>query len=117
MAVRKQNSVLAVTMLAALLSAVPARADAVDGDWCFSDGRRMSIDGPQIVTPARTRTEGDYDRHAFSYTVPKGDPGAGTVISMVQIDDDTLHVGKGARRSLQMSAPEEVWHRCGPPVS
>ena len=117
MGARNRNFVLALTMLAALLPTASARADAVDGDWCFSDGRRMSINGPEIVTPARTRAQGDYDRHAFSYIVPKNDPGAGTVVSMVVIDDDTLYVNQGAKQSLPAAKPQEVWHRCGQPIS
>ncbi len=117
MGARKRNSLLALTMLAALLPAGLARADAVDGDWCFSDGRRMSIDGPKIITPARTRTQGDYDRHAFSYIVPKGEAGAGSVVSMVQLDDDTLYLNRGAKQSFPADKPQEVWHRCGPAVS
>ena len=37
---------------AALIAlSVPAHADAIDGDWCRADGKRMSIHGPAIVTP------------------------------------------------------------------
>lgn len=117
MTARIPTLVLVLSTVAALLPAGPARADAVDGDWCFSDGRRMSINGPEIITPGRTRTEGDYDRHAFSYTVPKNEPGAGTVVSMVVIDDDTLFLNQGAKQSFPAAKPQEVWHRCGPPIS
>lgn len=117
MATRIPALVLALAAAAALSSAGPARADAVDGDWCFADGRRMSIDGPKIITPARTRAQGDYDRHAFSYVVPKNDPGAGTVVSMVVIDDDTLYLNQGKKESFPVEKPQEVWHRCGPPIS
>ncbi len=37
-----------------------AAADVIDGDWCFPDGRRFSIRGPEILTPAGTRTTGNY---------------------------------------------------------
>jgi phosphodiesterase/alkaline phosphatase D-like protein len=33
-----------------------------------------------LAATAGSKTTGDYTRHAFSYTVPAGDPGAGTVI-------------------------------------
>ena len=45
----------------------PVLADAIDGDWCHVDGRRLSIAGPDIVTPGGMRTKGDYDRHHFNY--------------------------------------------------
>ncbi len=28
---------------------------AVDGDWCYSDGRHLSIEGPTIITPPAGR--------------------------------------------------------------
>ena len=44
-----------------VLSAAPAFADAIDGDWCHqASGRHLSIRGPQIVTPGGKRMEGDY---------------------------------------------------------
>jgi hypothetical protein len=48
---------------AALLFAAPAQADAIDGDWCREDGKRMSIRGPDIVTPGGKAMRGDYSRH------------------------------------------------------
>jgi hypothetical protein len=60
----------------------PALADALDGDWCFTDGRNLNIQGPAIITPGGTSTTGDYARHTFRYTVPDGDPGAGGEIFM-----------------------------------
>jgi hypothetical protein len=48
------------------LAGSPAKADAIDGDWCFADGRHFSIRGPRITTPAGRETQGDYSRHAFS---------------------------------------------------
>mgnify|MGYP003348677701 CR=1 FL=1 len=50
----------------------PARADAIDGDWCSDDGKRLTINGPDIVTPAGQQLKGDYDRHHFSYVEPGG---------------------------------------------
>jgi len=43
--------VSALALAAGLLTAVPARADAIDGNWCAGDGRSMTISGPAIVTP------------------------------------------------------------------
>ena len=58
-----------------------ARADAIDGDWCRSDGKRMTIRGPAIVTPGGQKTNGNYSRHYFSYEIPAGEVGAGATVS------------------------------------
>ncbi len=102
---------LGLAMAAALLPAGRAWADAIDGQWCFSDGRLMSIDGPRIVTPGGIRTTGDYDRHGFAYTVPDGEAGAGSALSMILVSDDILHLTNPAK------ARTEVWHRCSRPSS
>jgi hypothetical protein len=102
-----------VAVLAAcLLATLPglARADAIDGAWCRADGRRMLISGPNITTPAGTATTGDYARHSFSYTVPPGDPGAGTQVQMLLRGEYHVQVQEG-------SAPPVVWDRCGPSIS
>jgi hypothetical protein len=81
-----------------------ARADKIDGNWCAGDGRVMSIEGPRIVTPGGTPATGDYSRHAFAYTVPAPDTGAGTPIRLVLLNEDTVRVVAGP--------PPEIWHRC-----
>jgi len=105
----RSGTVLALA-LGVLLSGSPAQADAIDGNWCYKDGRRMSIDGDDIITPGGTRLIGKYERHSFSYTVPPSEPGAGQEVSMNQEDEETIHVrvGKG---------PEKTWRRCGPVTS
>ena len=102
-----------IASLAALgsLAALPALADAIDGHWCFPDGRRMSIQGPAIVTPDGTRTQGDYARHYFTYVVPPSDRGAGQTVSMALVNEETVHLRIGN------ADPIEVWRRCGPPTS
>jgi hypothetical protein len=54
-----------------------AWADAIDGNWCFADGRRLSIQGADLVTPGGKYMTGDYDRHAFAYVAPDGENSAG----------------------------------------
>ena len=50
---------LTVAIAASLLCAVPrAWADKIDGDWCFEDGRHLSIAGPRIVTPLGSHIAG-----------------------------------------------------------
>ncbi len=95
--------------LAACL-ATPALADAIDGNWCHDQGKRLTIAGPTIVTPTGTRTQGDYGRHDFSYVVPAGDPGAGTKIDMRLMGEQHMQVKEGA-------AAPVVWNRCGPSIS
>jgi len=101
------TAALGLTLLAG-----PVFADAIDGNWCHSDGRRFSIRGPEIITPSGTRMEGNYSRHWFSYTAPAPEPGAGKTIFMTLADENTVHLRLGE----QTSAPE-TWVRCSPSIS
>jgi hypothetical protein len=93
------------------LTAGAAYADSIDGNWCNEKGaRRMSIAGPSIVTPSGAHTTGDYTRHAFSYVVPAGDPGAGTMIRMLLMGEEHVQVQEGG-------ATPVIWNRCGPSIS
>ena len=94
-----------------------AWADAIDGHWCFTDGKRISIQGPAIVTPAGSHIQGDYSRHFFSYQAPPVDPDAGQAVSMTLVNEDTVHLRIGATPTYSSDGPMEVWHRCGPPTS
>ena len=97
-----------------LLVSGPALADAIDGNWCHNDGRRLSIRGPEIVTPGGKKMEGNYSRHWFSYVAPAPEPGAGETIFMTLLNENTvqLRVGQAASGSL-----EQVWVRCAPSIS
>jgi len=99
-----------------LIAPGSARADAIDGSWCHAGGKRLSIEGPRIVTPGGTRMTGDYDRHGFAYVVPPGEPGNGKRMVLVLEDEDTMHMGEGIGDRI---APghAETWHRCGAPIS
>jgi len=107
----------ALKMLAAVacLAGPPtmASADAIDGNWCHIDGRRLSIRGQAIVTPGGTAMEGTYSRHWFSYVVPAPEPGAGETILMTLLNENTVQIRRGE------IAPDnaEVWQRCLPSVS
>jgi hypothetical protein len=105
------------TVLCAAALAAPARADAIDGDWCYSDGRHMSINGPTIITPAGRRTEGNYARHNFSYTVPPAEPGAGQFIAMVLLNEETVQLRAGTDPAAAAQATPQTWRRCQRPVS
>jgi hypothetical protein len=95
----------------------PVWADVIDGQWCFPDGKRFSIRGPVIVTPTGTRTEGNYSRHFFMYVVPASDPDAGQTVSMVLVNEETVHLRIGATTTNSFDGPMQVWHRCSPPTS
>jgi hypothetical protein len=93
------------------LSATAARADAIDGNWCRGDGKRMSIRGPEIVTPGGTQMRGNYDRHFFSYVIPAGEPGAGNTVSITLLGEYLAHAREGSDPAIQ------EWRRCAPDVS
>ena len=104
--------VVAAAVGAALLwQTAPATADAIDGDWCRADGKRMSIRGPAIVTPGGKQIQGDYDRHFFSYVVPAGEAGAGNKVSITLLGEYLAHAREGEAGAVQ------EWRRCQPGVS
>ena len=84
-----------------------ARADAIDGQWCLGSSH-FAIEGPSILTPGGNRIQGNYSRHGFVYVVPANEPGAGSQIDMVLLNEETVQLTrKGA------SSPE-IWRRCKP---
>ncbi len=107
----RQARAAALSGMAYLGLASGALADAIDGDWCFADGRHFSIRGQRITTPAGTTTEGDYSRHAFRYVIPDADPGAGTTVTMQLLDELTV------RLQPRADAAPELWQRCELEVS
>ena len=88
----------------------PARADAIDGNWCSDDGRHLSIAGPSLITPAGTKMAGTYSRHAFHYTVPAGETDSGQEVVMRLLNETTVRIQFG-------SAAAQIWHRCAPQTS
>ena len=96
----------------ALALPTTARADAIDGDWCRNDGKHMSINGPDIVTPGGHQIKGDYSRHAFNYVVPSGEPGTGETVAIVLLSEYLAQSRQGGE-----SAPVQEWRRCQPGVS
>jgi hypothetical protein len=89
----------------------PALADAIDGDWCRTDNKRMTIRGPAIVTPGGQHTKGDYNRHSFAYIIPTGEAGAGATVSIQLLSEYLAHARQGA------DGPVQEWRRCQPGVS
>ena len=108
----KQRTVRLGAIGAALLSHIlPAAADAIDGDWCREDGKRMSIQGPAIVTPGGGKTQGDYSRHAFAYVIPPGEAGAGNNVAITLRGEHLAEAREGDAGALQ------EWRRCQPGIS
>ena len=106
---------LSLMALAIMAPAENAWADAIDGNWCFADGRRLIIEGSDLTTPGGKRMTGDYDRHAFAYVAPAGEKSAGSKVFMVLIDDDIMMLRIGTK---PMSTGEgETWRRCSAQVS
>jgi hypothetical protein len=108
------SSRLLILLVAAgmLLQTGVGRADAIDGDWCSTDGMRMSIRGEKITTPGGKQIEGNYSRHAFDYVVPAGENGSGDVVSIIL---------RGEYLALSRQGPAEAplreWHRCKESIS
>jgi hypothetical protein len=94
-----------------LVSVQMSVADAIDGDWCRADGKRMRIRGPEIVTPGGNQTRGDYTRHSFAYIVPPGETGAGENVSILLLSETLAHARQGSD-----TAPVQVWNRCPPGI-
>jgi hypothetical protein len=104
------------TLIGVAWPVVRASADVIDGDWCFPDGKRFSIRGPQIVTPAGTETTGNYSRHHFTYVVPSADPDPGKIVDMRLMNENTVFLWVGGE-AAEAQVPPQVWHRCLPSVS
>ncbi len=96
--------------IVALAAATPARADAIDGHWCF-EVKRLHINGESIVTPGGRAMKGEYDRHSFAYVSPAGEDFAGQKIALDLVDDDHMSF------SFSNTAQPQTWRRCGPPTS
>ena len=95
-----------------LLQTGTGHADAIDGDWCSTDGLRMSIQAEKITTPGGSRIEGNYSRHAFDYVVPSGENGSGEVVSIILRGEYLALSRQGAA-----GGPMREWHRCKETIS
>src|SRR5438034_6330751 len=98
--------------LAMLLQTGISRGDAIDGDWCSTDGMRMSIRGEKTTIPSGKQIEGNYSRHAFDYVVPAGENGSGDVVSII-LRSEYLALS----RQGPLEAPLREWHRCKETIS
>ena len=95
-----------------LLQTGVGRADAIDGDWCSTDGMRMSIHAEKVTTPGGRQIDGNYSRHAFDYVVPAGESGSGEVVNII-LRSEYLAVS----RQGSAEAPLREWRRCKETIS
>jgi len=100
------NKIILAAATVLLLSSGLAWADSTDGNWCYKDGRHLSIDRPTIKTPGGAKMTGEYDRHAFRYIAPAGERHAGVAIFMVVLSDEIMNLQVGDDAMVQ------VWTRC-----
>ena len=103
---------IALVVAGILLQTGVSRADAIDGDWCSTDGMRMSISGPQITIPSGKQLVGNYSRHAFDYVIPAGESGTGDAVNIV-LRGEYLALS----RQGPADAPVREWHRCKAGIS
>ncbi len=101
---------MALSLLAFGLCSTEARADAIDGDWCFG-AQTLTIRGSQIRTPGGNALSGRYGRHDFDYLVPANEEGAGSEATMRLQGDELMTL---VRRSGTHVSPPESWRRCKP---
>jgi hypothetical protein len=106
------RSLISLVAIGMLLQTGISHADAIDGDWCGTDGMRMSIRGEKITTPGGKQIEGNYSRHAFDYVIPAGENGSGDVVNIV-LRGEYLALS----RQGPVDAPLREWHRCKEGIS
>ena len=108
------TSRLLIVLVAAgmLLQIGVAHADAIDGDWCSANGKRMSILGEKITTPGGNRILGNYSRHAFDYVVPQGEDGSGEIVNII-LRGEYL----ATSRQGPADGPATEWRRCKETIS
>lgn len=100
---------VATTVAAVLSMTCVALADRIDGNWCSATGKHLRIEGARITIPSGAEITGQYDRHAFRYNGPEGDPEAGQTIEMRQLSEEEMLLQRTVGGQTQ---PIENWRRC-----
>ena len=106
----QSSCAIAFALLAIVLCPIEARADAIDGDWCFG-AQTLTIRGSQIRTPGGNTSTGRYGRHDFDYLVPANETGAGSEVTMRLQGDELMTL---VRKSGTIVSAPESWRRCKP---
>ena len=88
-----------------------AHADGLDGIWCSPDGRRITVDGLDVITPGGQRTTGVYRNDDFAFSVPKTARNAGAVIWMELVSENTARVSIVSKEQRE-PPPHGLWQRC-----
>jgi hypothetical protein len=102
---------VAVLMLGASLAVTTtARADAIDGDWCFGVSN-LFVKGPDVRTPGGNQIQANYDRHGIRYVVPANEAGAGGEVVMRLLNEENATL---VRKSGATESAPETWKRCKP---
>ena len=94
-----------------IAAAAAAAAGGLDGIWCSPDGRRITVDGLDVITPGGQRTTGVYRQYVFSYAVPENERDAGAVIWMALVDENTARVSTVSKEQRE-PPPHGLWQRC-----
>ena len=95
------------------VSTQAALADRIDGTWCSTDGKSVSVDGPRVVTSRGNAVNANYDRHHIDYVIPAGEPDEGGIFQADQLNDNQIRVILiGADGKPKSEA--EIWTPCKP---
>ena len=103
----KRPAIAALFMVMAAAAQAQSPLPALDGDWCRADGKRLSVKGPDVVTPGGKPLRADYARAFASWVIPEGEPNAGITVTMMLVGSDRAHMREGAA-----DTPPEEWRRC-----
>lgn len=90
-----------------------ALADRIDGTWCSTDGKSVSVDGPRVVTSRGNEVEANYNRHHIDYVIPAGEPDEGSIFRADQLNDNQIQViliDAGGKPKGDV----EIWTPCKP---
>jgi hypothetical protein len=93
----------------ALVVGSAARADAIDGDWCYG-ALTLSIHGPRLVYPGGIEIVGRYTRHSFDFEPDANSPAAVAAMSMRLVNEETMLLSRAAAAT----ETPETWRRCKP---
>lgn len=89
----------------------PAVAEGLDGHWCSPDGQRITVDGPNVITPGGQKTIGAYSNENFYFKLPEKEWHAGSVIWMELKSESTVRVST-VSKNQNGPPPHGLWKKC-----